>query len=33
LEEIAGSKELGMLNVEQHLIYAGAKMARSLIRA
>ena len=33
LEEIAGSKELGMLNVEQHLLKAGAEMARSLIRA
>ena len=33
LEDIAGSKELGMLNVEQHLLKAGAEMARSLIRA
>lgn len=31
LEEIAGSKELGMVNVKQHLINAGSKIAQSLI--
>lgn len=30
LEEIAGSKELGMVNVKEYLVAAGAKMAQSL---